>query len=180
MRAMTLIAGLIGSSVGCAQDVFVDEDACPGEGCGYGETWIARESIPLREMPESSASVALIVQAGESVRTMMGEVHTIPARFEVRRSEGEFVPGDEVLVYTYLGEGWFRIRHNGSVKEADLGFSPWGGTGGSRCTDAERCWGSLTKELQFDWWVLVETEAGVEGWTRLEGGVMGEQWASGQ
>ena len=34
-----------------AEEVFVDPGACPGEGCGYGERWIAREPVSLRTAP---------------------------------------------------------------------------------------------------------------------------------
>jgi len=71
-----------------------------------------------------------------------------------------------MFLYTYLGEGWFRLRHNGLLKIAELGFSPWGGTSGKRCElDSTRCWGSLQQELYFEWWVKVRTEEGLEGWT---------------
>jgi hypothetical protein len=179
-RISTLLAALICSAVAHAQGVFIDKDTCPGEGCEFGETWTARTAIQLREAPDPSAAVAFIVEEGESVLTRAGEVHTIPGRFEVHRAQGEFVPGDEVFVYTYRGEGWFRIRHNGEIKVADLGFSPWGGTAGTRCADEQRCWGSLSEELQFDWWVLVETEGGEQGWARVERGLARDQWVSGQ
>jgi hypothetical protein len=177
MRALAVALWLIGGSVACSQDYFIDKEACPGEGCAYGETWTARESTQLVETPGSSAAIVANVGAGESVRTVTGEVHTLPGRFEVHRAHGDFRSGDEVLVYTYLGEGWFRLRHNGEVKDADLGFSPWGGTTGTRCADQDRCWGSLKEELRFDWWVLVRTESGVEGWIRLDMGKMPDQWS---
>ena len=148
-----------------AQDVFVDEGACPGEGCVYDEQWVARSLVQLYEAPVESALVSGIVREGEAVQTTTGEVHTEPGRFIVHRPHDEFSPEDEVFLYTYLGEGWFRLRHNGELKVADLGFSPWGGTSGKRCELESRCWGSLEQELHFEWWVKVRTEGGLEGWT---------------
>jgi hypothetical protein len=144
--------------------VFVDKGACPGEGCTYGERWIAKEQARLRAGPSREAEQTVAVQPGEEVVTVSGEVHTVPSKFVVRREHEGFRPGDEVLVYTYLGEGWFRLRHNGELKKADLGFSPWGGSAGRRCEEDPRCWGILEELLQFDWWVLVRTSSGVEGW----------------
>ena len=151
---------------GCAarQPVFVDVGACPGEGCVYGERWTARAVVSLRAAPEQSAAAVGRLQPGESVETLTGEVHTAPGRFVVRRTYGEFAPGDEILVYTYLGEGVFRVRHNGILKEADLEFSPWGGSGGNRCQDEARCWGTLDRALRFTWWVKVRSASGTEGW----------------
>jgi hypothetical protein len=148
-----------------AEEVFIDRGACPGEGCGYGERWSARTSVPLRARPEATAPTVASVEPGASVRTLTGEVHTVPGRFAVLRAHEDFAPGDVILLYTYLGEGWFRVRHDGRIREADLGFSPWGGSPGSRCEQDPGCWGILESELRFDWWVRVRTSAGIEGWT---------------
>ncbi len=166
MRQTTLLAiGLLVIAQALAQDTFIDEGACPGEGCVYGESWVARSRVRLHNAPNLSAPFAGTVLAGEAVQTVSGEVHTRPGRFIIHRSHDEFAPGDEVFLYTYLGEGWFRLRHNGLLKVADLGFSPWGGTSGKRCELDSRCWGSLQQELYFEWWVKVRTEEGLEGWT---------------
>ena len=159
-----LIFSLLVVSAAAAEDIFIDKGACPGEGCLYGESWIARKAVRLLSAPDASATPAGTVGPAEAVETLTGEVHTVPGRFVVQQPHGEFSPGDEVLVYTYLGEGWFRIRHNGELKEADLGFSPWGGSPGKRCEVDSRCWGSLQQKLRFDWWIKVRTRKGLEGW----------------
>ena len=167
MRGIICLIGLLAFGyVAAKDDVFIDEGACPGEGCRYGEVWIATEPVDLQRTADASTEIVATIQAGQSVQTLTGQVHTVPGRFEVHRVHDEFVPGDEVLLYTYLGEGWFRLRHNGETKEVDLNFSPWGGSGGTRCDNEARCWGSLQKELEFDWWVKVRTKNGAEGWVR--------------
>jgi hypothetical protein len=153
-----------------AQGVFIDKGACPGEGCMYGERWVARSAVDLLKAPESTAPVVATVKTGEPISTVTGEVHTVPGRFVVHRTHQDFNPGDEVLVYTYLGEGVFRIRHNGQLRDADLNFGPAGGSGGKRCEEQPRCWGTLQEELQFTWWVLVRTTSGTEGWVRNTAG----------
>ncbi len=165
MRLVFLICGMFLGGELPAQDVFVDKGACPGEGCVYGERWVARARVRLLSAPDLSATVVGILDTGMAVQTVTGEVHTIPARFTVRQPHGEFAPGDIVHVYTYLGEGWFRVRHDGETKEADLGFSPWGGSSGKRCELEDRCWGTLQEELRLDWWIKVRTPDGTEGWT---------------
>ena len=153
-------------SVCAAQPRFVDKGACPGEGCGYGETWIPRSPVSLRARPSEDSAVLAVLEAGAEVMTIGGEVHTTPSLFHVARQHGVFRPGDEIWVYTYLGEGYFRVLHNGELKEADLGFSPWGGTAGRRCEASPRCWGTLEASLDFDWWVELRGPGGVIGWTR--------------
>src|SRR5713226_1269451 len=162
-KLCSLIA-LVAFSI-AATDVYIDKGACPGEGCTYGERWLAKRQVVLYARPSTRTKVVATLPQGTPVITITGEVHTRFARFIVNRAQGEFKPGDEILVYTYLGEGVFKVRHNGQLKEAKLGFSPWGGTAGTRCEASDRCWGTLESELQFDWWVLVRTGSGVEGWT---------------
>jgi len=164
IRALLTSIAILVSGYAVAQDVFVDEGACPGEGCVYGERWVARKSLQLYSDPSSTADVSGEVVEGEAVQTVSGEVHTIPGRFIIYRTHGEFVPGDEVLLYTYLGEGWFRLRHNGQLKVADLGTSPWNRVLGQGCKKEPNCWGSLQSKLVFHWWVKLQTTEGLEGW----------------
>lgn len=147
------------------QSRFIDKGACPGEGCRYGETWIARFPVSLRAQPSVESPVVATLETGSEAITLGGEVHTTPSRFKVTRAHGAFQPGDDVWVYTYLGEGYFRVLHNGELKEADLGFSPWGGTAGTKCEASSLCWGTLESRLEFDWWVQLKGPDEVAGWT---------------
>ena len=113
VRTALLFIGVLVSADAIAQDLFIDKGACPGEGCVYGEQWVARTPVRLRSAPSLTASFSGTVLAAESVQTVTGEVHTSPGRFVVHRPHGGFAPGDEVFLYTYLGEGWFRLRHEG-------------------------------------------------------------------
>ncbi len=160
---LLIVANLLAAADG--GEIFVDKGACPGEGCAYGESWITRSNVTLRAEPSRSATIVAKLDAGTRVTTVTGEVHTKPTRFVVHRPHAQFRPGDSVLVYTYLGEGVFRVRHNGRLTEADLGFSPWGGTAGTRCEQSARCWGTLEQELRFEWWVQVRTPGEVLAWT---------------
>jgi hypothetical protein len=45
-----------------------------------------------------------------------------------------------------------------------LGFSPWGGGAGKTCDKPKYCFGQLSKELEFTWWIFVLSETGLEGW----------------
>lgn len=162
---LVLMFAVIGPT--SAEDViFIDREACPGEGCAYAELWFAQREVPLRAEPKDDARIITVIKPEQAAVTRYGEVHTKPARFVVRRPEMGFHPGDEVLVYTYLGEGHFKVRHNGVLKEAELGFSPWGGSSGKRCEIEEYCWGTLQTELEFTWWVNIVSESGLWGWVK--------------
>ena len=78
------------------------------------------------------------------------------------------------MVYTYYGEGMFSVWHRGKTLTEDLGFSPYGGTGGNRCIDKDHCWGTLSGELQSDWWVQVRLANGKTAWVRGSDGFQGQ------
>lgn len=166
MRIRYELIGVLVCGVAFAQAaLYIDKGACPGEGCRYGELWVSTKSTALLEGPSAGAKPVAIIGDGEAVTTITGEVHSVPSRFVVNRAQGDFSPGDEVLVYTYLGEGRFRLRHNGVLKDVDLNFGPGGSSNGTRCEkNPARCWGTLQKELKSEWWVKVRTRRGMEGW----------------
>lgn len=158
--ATLLVMVLIAASG--AGEIFVDPGACPGEGCVYGETWTVREPIELRAAPEEVAPVVSTLSPPAQVETRTGEVHTRPGLFVVTKPRGTFVTGDELLLYTYLGEGWYRVRHAGELQKADLGFGPRGKR--CRAEDDRGCWGVLKRPVESRWWVQLRTSSGLEGW----------------
>ena len=143
---------------------YIDKGACPSECCTYG-AGTAKADTVIRATPDRSAKVVGLLKAGASVDAITGEVHTSPARFVVNRPHAAYKPGDVLWVYTYLGEGHFKVWRNGVMHEEDLGFSPYGGSAGSRCENTEQCWGQLKTELKSSWWVKVRSEDGWEGWS---------------
>ena len=163
-RLSTLMIGALVTGQAVGQDVFIDKGACLGEGCVYGERWVAQEAIGLLITPDSASPIAATVARGATVQTLTGEVHTVPGRFVVYRSHRDFSPGDSVVLYTYLGEGRFRIQHNGELKVADLDTNPRRRAPERLCELDSNCWGSVQQEPQSDWWIKVETDDGVEGW----------------
>jgi hypothetical protein len=144
--------------------VYVDKGACPGEGCEYCALHVAKSDVAVYKEPSAKSERLGVIPAGDTFISKTGEVHTVPTRFEVHREHGGIKPGDEVFVLTYLGEGHFRVYHNGELTGADLGFSPWGGSGGKTCDNPRYCWGQLEKELEFTWWMWVISESSLEGW----------------
>jgi hypothetical protein len=144
--------------------VFVDEGACPGEGCSYGKWKVQKETI-LRARPNPKSEVVSKCRVGSEVQALTGQVHTVAGKFIVKKKHQNFSPGDVIWVYTYLGEGFFKVWFDGKFFEEELGFSPWGGSAGSRCEVEKECWGELEQELKFTWWVQIRNADGVIGWT---------------
>ena len=157
--------------------VYVDEGACPGEGCSYGAWRVERDTV-LLDKPRRGAKVVAHLRRGEAVTALTGQVTTVPARFVVKRDRGDFLRGDAFWVYTYLGEGYFKIWHDGRMQEDDLGFSPFpGGTAGDRCQDSvESCWGALDRPLQMTWWFKIRDDHGIEGWSKDDESFCQPKW----
>lgn len=142
--------------------VHVIEGACPFECCTYGR-WQSERTVDLRAEPRGDAVVTGRAENGDTVTAVTGHVRTVPTPFVFRTDFDRFEAGDTVWVLDYLGEGYFGVWWNGERVEASLDFSPYGGTAGSMC---ERCeHGSLLREHDSQWWVLIRTASGRQGWT---------------
>ena len=87
-------------------------------------------------------------------------------KFVIRRAYDHYRPGEILFVYTYQGEGVFTVWHQGRLFAQDLGFSPYGGSGGKRCTDSRYCWGTLSRDLRSAWWIQMRLPDGRVVWIR--------------
>lgn len=146
---------------------FVDKGVCPGEGCSYG-AWKVMKTTPLRARPDDDSPIIGTLQAGARVQALTGEVHVVPGQFVVSKSHGRYKKGDVLWVYTYTGEGIFKVRFGGKIYKEDLGFSPHGGSSGDRCQETDDCWGELKESYQDRWWVRIKTKKGLTGWAEAE------------
>lgn len=144
--------------------IYRDRHICAGEGCDYRGTATVKRiarAYPLI----GSKRPAFSLKTGQRVTVIDSEVHTRAGRYVVKRKHGRFRPGDVIFTYTYLGEGIFKIWFKGRWAEEDLGFSPWGGSAGTRCqNDKEYCFGELEKEAEAKWWVKIRTRDKRTGW----------------
>lgn len=143
---------------------YIDKGACPFECCIY-RAWNAKKDTIFHAHPDKASKVIGIVEMGTTVEAITGEVHSSPVRFVVKKPHAEYTPGDILWVYTYLGEGHFKVWRNGVMQEENLGFSPYGGSPGARCENNEQCWGELEAELNFSWWVKLRSSEGWQGWS---------------
>ena len=128
---------------------YVDQDACPFEGCAYRE-WTARKSVVVYDTWEERRDLAQ-----QGLRS-----------------------GDTVLVYTNLGEGlakvWFKGRF---YSEFDITFAAWpdrAACGGVKCiaafTDVGKSawWAQVKLKSGRIGWVEMDT-AGFDGVDQLAG-----------
>lgn len=144
--------------------LYIDKGACPGECCTYRQ-WKTDITTTLFSRPDANSGRVGIARAGSKVKAITGEVHTIAGRFITKKRHGRYRPGDVLWVYTYRGEGLFKVWFQGRMREEQLEFSPWGGSSGTRCEQSGTCWGELDRQLEFTWWIKIRTADGVTGWT---------------
>jgi len=129
---------------------FIDKGACPFECCTYLE-WVAKQEISLIDHPDGKRIVAQL-HKGEKVQGVTGEVHSIPLRLIAKHdypNEGVKV-GDVVYVLHPVGEGYWKVWHNGKLVDIDdvpdKGPFP-----------------------RYTWWVQIKTAPGAVGWTISRG-----------
>jgi len=121
-------------------EVYVDKGACPFECCAYGKWKTEKETI-LYSMPDKKTERVGKCVTGSPVIAETGEVHTVAGRFLVKKAWKKYKPGDILWIYTYTGEGIFKVWDDGRFVEMQLDFSPYGGSSGCRCEVEKECWG---------------------------------------
>lgn len=165
---VSLAQTLVGAQRTKRPAYYIDRGVCPGEGCSYKGRAKVLNRTEVYAAPSVRAEQLFEIVAGETVTSLASQVHTVAGRFVVKRAHQRYRPGDVLWLYTYLGEGVFKVWHRGRMYEENLEFSPWGGSAGKRCEKDERyCWGELEKEHEMTWWLKVKSKGGRQGWIRV-------------
>ncbi|HUQ19971.1 MAG TPA: hypothetical protein VM099_10200 [Gemmatimonadaceae bacterium] len=148
---------------------FVDNGACPFEGCVYRD-WIATEVVSARVARRENARVAFTVKKGERVRALSGVVITTKAgrveflkAMDIQSNSGKIhiEPNETLFLLTYQGEGFMKVWLKGKVYdgvEVVLFYD-------EICTkDPQRCGARLVAEPVCVWWVKIRNRRGQVGW----------------
>jgi hypothetical protein len=139
---------------------YIDKGACPFECCTYRE-WGTQKTTKLYAEPKTNSSVVGTAGKGTTVKAQTGEVHTRPGKLIVKRDVPTFRKGDVLWVYTYLGEGYFKIWYRGKFIEDQIDFDIHNPSPGD--------WGYFEIMPDSVWWVKMRTSSGLEGWTNEPG-----------
>lgn len=159
-RATGLGAFLLVFSSAFAQDhptIYVDRGACPFECCKYRD-WVTEKLTRLYAEPRDGSSFIGVSEQGMRVVAETGEVQTRPGKLIVRRGDSVFKQGDILWVYTYLGEGFFKVWYRGEFIEQELGID----IHNPRPDD----WSYFEILPESVWWVKLRTPLGIAGWSR--------------
>jgi hypothetical protein len=140
----------------------IDYKACPFEGCTFRKWKVTKDSKMYSTWREGRTEVGRL-KTGQEVTGVTG-VHITrkPDRVVMKRAIADLglKPGDVVLRYMYLGEGYYNTWFNGGWhKSEDCSFIAEKSAG-----DCGDCLAIVTEEGDKEWWVEVKTSEGKAGW----------------
>jgi hypothetical protein len=159
MRPLIVLLLLLSVSVANADDhavFYIDKGACPFECCKYGK-WRVGESTRLYSELKAGSPFVGVAEHGDIAYAETGEVHTKPGKFVVKRDARQFKKDDILWLYTYVGEGFYKVWRDGRLVEEDIGVD----FNDPRPDD----WGYFETPPESVWWVKIRTPKGLVGWT---------------
>lgn len=171
-----LLIGVFCSTAFFAQATFpsyyIDKGACPYERCGYGK-WRCLKGTSVYEEQNPSSRRLHRFKPGEIVTAVTGEIHTIPGRLRVLKDHWDWLKaGDVVYLYTYIGEGYYKIWFQGEMMTLDFTEGIKGSRGmlgayeDDDCAKCHSCWANLEVRPISTWWVQVRLADGTLGWCK--------------
>lgn len=145
----------------------IDENACPFEGCTFRKWTVTKDSTLYSTWQDTRTETGKL-KPRDRVTGLTG-VHVTrkPDRILVRQPIPDLgvKPGDVILRYMYVGEGFANIWANGNWhKEYDCSFITE--QNGSGC--AQGCAAVVTEAGVKEWWVQVKTGNGKTGWVLVQ------------
>jgi hypothetical protein len=146
---------------------WIDDGACPFEGCAYRE-WTAIKSATLYDTWQPGKRKIGEIATGTRVTALTGTVVTHrPGMIRIDRDliREDLSAGDQILTYTYKGEGHSAVWFKGKFyPEFDISFTKWPdgtGCGGSHCAATYIDLGEKV------WWAQVRLQSGQVGWVNM-------------
>lgn len=137
-------------------DFYTDKGACPFECCTYRD-WIVEKATRLHAAPKAGSPLIGTVEKNITIKASTGEVHTIPGKFVVSVDRSPYKKGDVLWVYTYLGEGVYKVWHRGKFIEEEVYVDP-------DYPNPDDL-GYYESKPNSVWWIKVITPDHREGWT---------------
>jgi hypothetical protein len=169
--AVTLSMGSICVAADSDPKVEVVKNACPGEGCRFGDSVVQHETV-VRSEANAQASQVGTLMPGESVVAVTGEIHMVPG---IAKVIGRLPKGGEALdpklpleILDYIGEGYSRTKQGSNTFHVKVARSK------AECPERgpRYCWVEILREpSKGDWWVMVKAKGReLSGWVDMGAG----------
>ncbi len=156
--------------------VYIDNGACPFEGCIYGK-WYAIENINIFDKIKGSARIGTIPK-GKIVDIHTGEVHVVPNKVQILKDslvrfydvskqslfqDIKVKKNEELYLLTPLGEGMSKVWYAGKIYIIDAN---WIYVSSSHLPS--ECWGTVDRAVTMEWWAPFKMESGLHGWIKID------------
>jgi hypothetical protein len=141
----------------------IDYDACPFEGCTFGKWKVTKDSKLYSSWQDGRAELGTLNTSTEVAGLTGVHITRKPDKIVVTKAipDLDAQPGDVILRYMHVGEGFANIWIKGSWhKEYDCSF----------VTEKENegclrdCSGSVAEYGVKEWWVQIKTHDDKMGW----------------
>ena len=172
-RAVALGTLLIASQPVEAQgppDAFrIRANVCPFECCTY-QPWQAKNKIAAYERARDTTHLVFTVDSGEAFEGVTGNIYidrfgivdVLQRTPAIRDTPGTtwFAPGDVLYMLDELGEGFANVLWRDSVVVVEMFWHSPSDTAGR----GAEVWGVVRQTAVEEWWALVRSRDGREGW----------------
>ncbi len=141
----------------------IDPNACPSEGCTFREWTVTKESTLYSSWQDGRTEVGRLKPRDKVIGLTGVHITRKPDRILVKQAipELSLKPGNVILRYMYVGEGYANIWAKGEWhKEYDSSFITE--RDGSGCS--EGCAAVVAQDGVKEWWVQVKVDNGQTGW----------------
>lgn len=140
----------------------IDKNACPFECCQFGQ-WTANKSVPVFSDWQKGRHKLLTISKGEKVTAVTG-IHITyePGHLRALTNMADInvKPGDTILTYMYRGEGDIDSWANGRW----LGDQQLDSVVPCSQTTKPHEPACMLDRGKKEWWVLIKTSSGKQGW----------------
>lgn len=159
-----MVAGAAVRELLRAPSFFTDYGACPYEYCVYGK-WVTLQKTPVFQAPSLKSRQIALLPKTMPIQALTGHVITYGKIFTVTKAHQPYQPNDQLVVYTYYGEGSYLVWFKGKMYTESLMVSPYTDDATKRCLGKDpHCWGQFSSPPSLDWWVKIQWGNGRTGW----------------
>jgi hypothetical protein len=149
---------------------FFDWNACPFEGCTYGQ-WTAKKPVVVYDTWKKTRKSVTRVAVGDKVTAVTGVVITYKPG--IIRIDND-LPGDQglkrgdiIYTYAYRGEATWAVWINGVYHDA-FGVPSTHPPDDPRCAIVTDCTATELQHGEKEWWAKIKLKSGKTVWVNMD------------